>query len=201
MKFRHKYISFLLLVAVFTCLSIFSSLVASELQSGGLDANGAAAILGDTVDNDRNLALNALEPKIKRGLSGAGFSKVLGNSSSLNYRSMMVTILSGHAGDQLAAVAGQNKAGSPTEKSFFSSILKELPMQLIQAACDGFLLNVCSYFELPVRVGGAVEEWKPVLNDLANPDVPPKTGGGNWFRAIKCNSLKGEEEYWKCLGI
>ncbi len=73
-------------------------------------------------------------------------------------------------------------------------------MQLIQAACDGFLLNVCSYFELPVRVGEAVEEWKPVLQDLANPDESPKTSGGNWFRAKKCDSLKDEEEYWKCMG-
>jgi hypothetical protein len=97
------------------CFSIFSSLKADELQSGGLDANGTAAILGETVDNDRYLALHALEPKIKLGLTGEEFSKVLGNSSGLNYRSMMIKILSDHAGDQLAVESGQNKAEAPNK--------------------------------------------------------------------------------------
>ncbi len=177
-KFRCKLISFPLQLVFFTCLLVFSSLKADEQNSGKLDANGAAAILGETdgfdrsnalyalepqikfdltgeefskiLGNnsgyrssmiqklapharegleaneavsilgeiegfDRSNALRALEPKIKFGLSGEDFAKILGNNSSSNYRSMMVKILSDHAGDQFTAVNSQNKAGAPNE--------------------------------------------------------------------------------------
>lgn len=100
-KFRRKLASFPLLSIVLTCLLVFSSLKADELNLGKLDAVGVTATLGETEGFGRQNAIQALEPQIKYDLTGEEFSKILGNSTS--YRAEMIIKLAHHARDGLDA--------------------------------------------------------------------------------------------------
>jgi murein DD-endopeptidase MepM/ murein hydrolase activator NlpD len=65
----------------------------AEHARDGLDADEAAMILGDLKAQYRNAAIVALEPRIKYGLTGEEFQKVVGSESGVSRGASIKTLL------------------------------------------------------------------------------------------------------------